>query len=136
MFEILVATLIVKDNKVLMVKEKKEEVKGLLNLPAGHLESNESLIEGAMREVLEETGKKIKITQLLETKHFSQKGKDYVAFVFQGAEIEYNTENELEYEYYDIEYLKENPTILRNEKLILSAINKMNSGSTDAIKYL
>ena len=43
MFEILVATVIVKDNKVLMVKERKEEVKGLLNLPAGHLEKNETL---------------------------------------------------------------------------------------------
>ena len=48
MFEVLVATVIVKDNKVLMVKETKEEVKGLLNLPAGHLEKNETLIEGGL----------------------------------------------------------------------------------------
>lgn len=135
MFEILVATVIVKDNKVLMVKETKEEVKGLLNLPAGHLEKNETLIEGALREIKEETGMEANITSFIDTQYFSRKEKDYVAFVFQG-ELVKNIEasnSELDFDFYDIKYLKENKTVLRNEKLIIPALNKINSGNRDAI---
>lgn len=138
MFEVLVATVIVKDNKVLMVKETKEEVKGLLNLPAGHLEKNETLIEGALREIKEETGMEANITSFIDTQYFSRKEKDYVAFVFQG-ELVKNIEasnSELDFDFYDIKYLKENKTVLRNEKLIIPALNKINSGNRDAIDIL
>jgi len=138
MFEVLVATVIVKDNKVLMVKETKEEVKGLLNLPAGHLEKNETLIEGALREIKEETGMEANITSFIDTQYFSRKEKDYVAFIFQG-ELVKNVEasnSELDFDFYDIKYLKENKTVLRNEKLIIPALNKINSGNRDAIDIL
>ena len=138
MFEILVATVIIKDNKVLMVKETKEEVKGLLNLPAGHLEKNETLIEGALREIKEETGMEANITSFIAAQYFSRNEKDYVAFVFQG-ELVKNLEasnSELDFDFYDIEYLKENKTVLRNEKLIIPALNKINSGNSDAIDIL
>lgn len=138
MFELLVATVIVKDNKVLMVKETKEEIKGLLNLPAGHLEKNETLIEGALREIKEETGMEANITSFIDTQYFSRKEKDYVAFIFQG-ELVKNVEasnSELDFDFYDIKYLKENKTVLRNEKLIIPALNKINSGNRDAIDIL
>ena len=138
MFEILVATVIVNDNKELMVKETMEEVKGLLNLPAGHLEKNETLIEGALREIKEETGMEANITSFIAAQYFSRKEKDYVAFVFQG-ELVKNLEasnSELDFDFYDIEYLKENKTVLRNEKLIIPALNKINFVNRDAIDIL
>lgn len=138
MFEILVATLIIKDNKVLLVKEKKQEAKGLLNLPAGHLEKNETLIEGAKREVKEETGLDVKITSLIDTQYFSKGDKDCVSFVFQG-ELEKNstkTENELSFDFFDINFIKNNEQILRGGKLILFALEKINCGSKSAISII
>lgn len=52
--EITVATVIEKDNRFLLVEEE-TEYGVLLNQPAGHLEEDESLIEAAIRETLEET---------------------------------------------------------------------------------
>ena len=54
--EIIVGTITVKENKILMVKEAKEECRGKWAFPAGHLENNESVFEGAKRETQEETG--------------------------------------------------------------------------------
>ena len=138
MFEVLVETVIAKDNKILMVKETKEEVKGLLNLPAGHLEKNETLIEGALREIKEETGMDAKIISFIDTQYFTRKEKDYITFVFQGELVEKDESfnNELDFDFYDIEYLKENKSLLRNENLIISAINKINTGNRQSVDIL
>ena len=53
---VIAGTLVVRDNKVLMVKEAKKKCYGQWNFPAGHLDFNESLKEGAIREIKEETG--------------------------------------------------------------------------------
>ena len=62
--EIIVGAIIIKDNKILMVKETKKECYGKWAFPAGHLEENESIIEGAKRETKEETGCDIKIKKV------------------------------------------------------------------------
>lgn len=53
---IVVGGIIEKDGKYLLVKENRGRWKGTWNLPAGCLEDQESIIEGACREVFEETG--------------------------------------------------------------------------------
>lgn len=51
-----VAAVIEKDGKYLLVEEEPEAGLGLfLNQPAGHLDSGESIIQGVIRETLEET---------------------------------------------------------------------------------
>jgi 8-oxo-dGTP pyrophosphatase MutT (NUDIX family) len=59
--DVTVATIVVRDGKLLMVEE---EVRGrrVLNQPAGHLEPDESLFEAALRETLEETGWEVRLT--------------------------------------------------------------------------
>ena len=49
-----VATVVERDGKFLLVEEYSRG-RRVLNQPAGHLESNESLLEAAVRETLEET---------------------------------------------------------------------------------
>lgn len=59
-----VATIIPNEDntKFLFVEEIDYTGKQVLNQPAGHLEANESLIEAAVRETLEETGWNVEIT--------------------------------------------------------------------------
>ena len=62
--DVTVATLVVRDGKLLMVEE---DVGGrrVLNQPAGHLEPDESLVAAAARETLEETGWNVRLTALV-----------------------------------------------------------------------
>ena len=55
-----------KDNKFLLVQEAKKDFYGKWNLPAGHLEEDETIIEGAEREILEETGFKTKVNGVVQ----------------------------------------------------------------------
>jgi 8-oxo-dGTP pyrophosphatase MutT (NUDIX family) len=59
--DVTVATVVVRDGRLLMVEE---EVRGkrVLNQPAGHLEPDESLAQAALRETLEETGWRVRLT--------------------------------------------------------------------------
>lgn len=69
--------------KFLFVKEF-EYGKMALNQPAGHLEENETLIEGAKRELWEETGIKAEIAHLIKIYqwHAPRSNTDYLRFVF------------------------------------------------------
>ena len=44
--EIIVGAIVVKNNKILMVKEAKKNCYGKWAFPAGHLEKNETIFEG------------------------------------------------------------------------------------------
>lgn len=81
---VVVACIVERGGRFLIVEE---EVNGalLLNQPAGHWEQNESLIEGAKRETLEETRWEVEPTALLGLYHFDPPDLDYgflrIAFV-------------------------------------------------------
>jgi len=62
---IVAGTVVEKDGKIILVQENKLPARGLWNTPAGHLEKGETALDGAAREVKEETGLDIKITGLL-----------------------------------------------------------------------
>lgn len=61
---IVVGAIVEKDGNILLVKEKKPQA-GLWNTPAGRLEQNENALEGAIREIKEETGFDIEINSLI-----------------------------------------------------------------------
>jgi 8-oxo-dGTP pyrophosphatase MutT (NUDIX family) len=62
--DVTVATVVVRDGRFLMVEE---DVRGalVLNQPAGHLEPDETLVEAARRETLEETGWEVEPTAFI-----------------------------------------------------------------------
>lgn len=62
---IVACVLINEQNEVLMIQEAKKSCAGKWYLPAGRMEPNETIIEAAIREVLEETGLNIEVTTLL-----------------------------------------------------------------------
>ena len=53
--DVTVATVVVRDGRLLMVEERAQG-RLVFNQPAGHLEPDESLLDAARRETLEETG--------------------------------------------------------------------------------
>lgn len=57
---LVVSVSVMKDNKVLLIKENKPSAYNKWNFPSGRIESNEDILEAAMREVKEETGLEIK----------------------------------------------------------------------------
>lgn len=54
---------IIKDNKILLVQEKKPSVYGLWNLPAGHIDKGETPEIAAKREGEEETGFNLELSE-------------------------------------------------------------------------
>lgn len=60
-----VAVVIERDGRFLMVEEYSSNGRAVINQPAGHLEADETLIEAAVRETLEETRWNVEITGLL-----------------------------------------------------------------------
>ncbi|MCL5093864.1 MAG: NUDIX domain-containing protein [Patescibacteria group bacterium] len=72
----------IKDSKVLMVEEAKENIKGLWNFPSGKVEVGEDLITAAKREFLEETGYEIEITNLCSIYHYSWDDMDGITIRF------------------------------------------------------
>ena len=56
---------IVKDNKILLIKRKNEPFKGKWALPGGFVEYGEKVEDAVVREVLEETGIKAAIKDLI-----------------------------------------------------------------------
>lgn len=54
--KVIVGGIIEKDGKYLLVQEAQEKCYKKWNFPAGHLDFNESLKQGAIREIKEETG--------------------------------------------------------------------------------
>ncbi len=51
-----------KDGKYLLVQESKQKCYGKWNLPAGHIDAQELLFDGAVREIKEETNCDVKLT--------------------------------------------------------------------------
>ena len=81
-----VAAVIERDGRFLMVEE--ETADGLrLNQPAGHLEPGESLVEAAVREVLEETAHAFRPAALIGVYLWRLMPQDitYVRFTFSGT---------------------------------------------------
>jgi 8-oxo-dGTP pyrophosphatase MutT (NUDIX family) len=81
--DVTVATVVVSDGRLLMV----EECAGgrlVLNQPAGHLEPDESLVDAALRETLEETGWEVRLTAFIGAYQWKapETGRHYLRFAF------------------------------------------------------
>ena len=80
-----VAAVIERDGRFLMIEERTEDGE-MFNQPAGHLDPGESLIEGAIRETLEESAYAFAPTALLGIYQYHHESNDttYLRFAFTG----------------------------------------------------
>lgn len=89
------------ENKVLMVKNKGEQ-SSYYTLPGGAVEPGETLVEGAIREVKEETGLEVEVNGIvgIHEAFFKARGHHAVFFHFRGkwigGEIEISYPDEIE----------------------------------------
>ncbi len=121
-----------KDGKFLLVQEKQKTCEGKWNVPAGGLDENESLMEGAKREIYEETGCKVEIAGVLEIVNEILEGVNIICFFFDTKIIDENIKADGEeisnvkwFTYEEILNMKDK---LRADGYFLSTIeNKMNN---------
>ena len=128
--EIIVGGIIEKDNKILMVKEAKKKCYGKWNLPAGHLEDGETIFEGAVREIFEETGCKVRLKNVLPIINKELENVTFLLITFTTELLEenisFNKEEILDVKWISKEELKNmRSETLRDEKLIKSILKML-----------
>ncbi len=92
-----VATIVEDQGRFLMVEEQRGD-RIVINQPAGHLEADESLIEAARREVLEETAWAVEITSVVGLYLFkADNGVTYQRACFAGRALNHCPEQPLDH---------------------------------------
>lgn len=109
--KIIVSTIVYKNGKLLMVQEAKKKCYGQWNFPAGHLDENEDIFEGAKRETKEETGYDVKLTSILSIQNYINKKNEQIIRINFNAEIisgeiEFDKEEILNVKWISLEELK------------------------------
>ena len=81
--DVTVATVAVNDGRLLMV-EKRVAGRAGFNQPAGHLEPDESIMDAAIRETLEETGWQVELTGFIGAYQWTapETGQHYLRMAF------------------------------------------------------
>ena len=121
--KVIVGGIIEKDGKYLLIKEAKKMCYGKWNFPAGHLDFNESLEQGAIREIKEETGCDVKLDGVCYVANRILEDDLFVMIVFNAKLINENIEFDKE-EILDVKWISKEELEnmgcedLRDEKLI------------------
>lgn len=108
---VIAGCIIVKNDKILMVKEAKKQCYGQWNFPAGHVDEFEKITEGAIREAYEETGCKVKLTGVLPICSVGSKDGETRVMVRFTADIleeniKFDTDEILDVQWKDIDEVK------------------------------
>ncbi len=121
--DFVVGGVIQKDDKFLLVQESKKQYYKKWNLPAGHLENNETIFEGAEREIFEETGLKTKVNGILQISNI----KDLFFGIIFSVDIlstdnEFNKDEILDVKWFTYEEIVNMKDELRDARLTIDAI--------------
>ena len=138
--KILVRGIIEQNGKYLLVQEAKEKCQGKWNIPAGHLEDNETIIEGTKREILEETGYTVDLTGLIQLSNKVTETDNWLSIIFSAkiinGSINYNKKEILDVAWYSLEELKNMQDCLRAKTLIIETLTKYENGNIVDINLL
>lgn len=123
---IIVGGVIEKDGKFLLVQEAQEKCRGKWNIPAGHLDPQESIFEGAKREIFEECGCQVELSGILQIGNKVLPDDVWMSVIFSTNLIEDNivfNENEiLAVEWFTYEEILSMKDELRSYDWITNAI--------------
>jgi ADP-ribose pyrophosphatase YjhB (NUDIX family) len=85
--KVAVATLILQDNKVLLVRRGIDPARGRWTLPAGFVDAGEDPVRAAERECLEEAGIQVQVSGLLTVLYGQEHPRGAHIIIFYQAEI-------------------------------------------------
>lgn len=126
---VIVGGVIEKDGKFLLVQEALETCKGKWNIPAGHLDPNETIFDGAKREINEETGCNVELTGILQIGNKVLKDNVVVSVIFKTKllddNISYDTNEILDVKWFTYEELVNMKEELRSYNGIISSITTL-----------
>lgn len=139
--KIVVGGIVEKEGKVLLVQEAKEKCYGKWNFSAGKLEVNESITEGALREIKEETGCDVELTGIVSIDYGKIEDTAFMSIVFSAKllheEIKFNKEELLDVQWYNIdEVLNGMDDQLRNSGFIKHALINLKKGNIASLEIL
>ena len=142
--KVIVGGVIEKDGKYLLVQEAKKKCYEKWNIPAGHLDFGESLVQGAVREVKEETGCDVEPTGILYLANQIFEDDLFVMIMFKmqlvNENIKFDKDEILDVQWFDYEEIMEKmDEKLRGPQYIKKTIeNHKNNivGSMDLISIL
>lgn len=126
---VVVGGVIEKDGKFLLVQEAQETCRGKWNIPAGHLDPNETIFDGAKREIKEETGCNVELTGILQIGNKVLKDNVVVSVIFQAKlldnNITYDPNEILDVKWFTYEELINMKEELRSYNGIISSITTL-----------
>lgn len=113
--------IIVKNDKVLLVQQRKESAYGLWSFPGGHIEKDETLEEAVIREVREELGVDLLKPEYQKTYPLSMPDENLEINTFSGelsGEIKLNEDELLAFGWFTIDELTRRKDALRSPSVI------------------
>ncbi len=126
---IIVGGVITKDDKYLLVQEAQEKCFGKWNIPAGHLDPNETIFEGATREIYEETGCKVNLTGILQIANKVLTKDTWISIIFATELIQENLHFDkseiLDVKWFTYEEILSMANELRNYEWIIDCIKAL-----------
>jgi len=96
--DVTVATVVVRDGRLLCVEEQANGRGLVINQPAGHLEPDEGLVDAALRETLEETGWDVRLTAFIGAYQWKapETQRHYLRFAFLAEPLRHHPERPLD----------------------------------------
>ena len=130
--KVIVGGIIEKEGKYLLVQEAKKKCYEKWNFPAGHLDFNESLKQGAIREIKEETGCDVKLDGVCYAANRILEDDLFVMIVFNAKlineNIEFDKEEILDVKWFDYdEIVNKMESMLRGNYVRTAVINQNNN---------
>lgn len=142
MVTIIVGGVIKKDNKYLLVQEAKESCRGKWSIPTGHLECNETIFEGAKREIIEECGYNVELTGIAHIRNKVMLDNEWILIIFStkiiDGEIEFNKKEILDVKWFSYGEIIRMQNELRSDWVTsaITMIENDNVCSIDLIKVI
>ena len=129
MGKIIVGGVVKKDNKYLLVQEAQEKCRGKWNIPAGHLDPNETIFDGAKREIFEESGFNVDITGIASISNRVLPDDEFLGIIFSteiiDGEISINPNEILDIKWFTYDEILNMKDQLRSDDLLIEAISNV-----------
>ena len=129
--KVIVGGIIEKEGKYLLVQEAKKKCYEKWNFPAGHLDFNESLEQGAIREIKEETGCDVKLDGVCYVANRILEDDLFVMIVFNAKlineNIEFDKEEILDVKWFDYDEIVNTMEIMLRGNYVRTAVINQNN---------